>query len=135
MTAFEPGEGWREVSGTAEEPDLVEYDDGLPVRLWVRQQPVPALPTEPGYYVAQTPTYGGPVVVELLNRPVGQWVDAGDRNYLDAQDVARLGALERLEKRAETAKVVLEFLTNATTPGHVDAHSLFAARTEFGVES
>ena len=38
MNVFDPGPGWREVSGTAQTPELVEYIDGLPIRLWVREE-------------------------------------------------------------------------------------------------
>ena len=48
MSGFDPGPGWREVIGTQATPaPCVSYSDGQVVRRWVREAPVPPLPTEP----------------------------------------------------------------------------------------
>lgn len=55
MTDFNPGDGWREVTGervstpVGERLELLTIGvDGVPTRTWVREDPVPPLPTEVG---------------------------------------------------------------------------------------
>lgn len=138
---FNPGPGWIQVTegeyisqGTGHGPRLNMEDGGLG-RFWVREPPAPPLPTEPGYYAAQQPSYGETVVVELLRMPAGQWVDAGDRNYLDAAAVAAMGPLVRLEPRAVTAKAVLDRVREERPDltGTMRVVELLAC--EFGVQS
>jgi hypothetical protein len=90
---------------------IIEWEDGTQKTVGIdklTKTAPPLLPVEPGYYIAERPSYGDHVVVELLNSPAGQWVDSGDREYLTIEDVASMGPLIRLERRADTAKAVLD---------------------------
>lgn len=142
MNDLNPGAGWRKAGEREIGPD----DDYIAVSMrqrgqvrhdyYVPDDPVPLLPSEPGYYVPERPNYGGgAVVVELLHSPTGQWVDAGDRQYLVEADVVELGTLVRLEPRAITAKAVLERVreNGFGVPGAGGIYDKLAL--EFGVKS
>lgn len=139
---FNPGPGWVERPGMNYAPEGVEtiaWSDGKTVRRFVREAPAAPLPTEPGYYVAPPPSYGDTVVVELLHSPAGQWVDAGDRQYLTPEDVRELGPLVRLEPRAVTARAVLDRVRDtsliqfAVAANPANAAEYDAIAREFGV--
>lgn len=102
MNDVDPGEGWREV-GRDEwrrmNPGrglLLTEEDGD--RYWVREEPVPPLPTEPGYYV-DTDGCAWRLDTE------GAWDDTFG-NPMDEGQVQP--PLTRYEPRAVTAKAVLD---------------------------
>jgi hypothetical protein len=120
MTGYTPGADWYE--GPPPSPSGLPSEvlalhtvtaDGVQLaaeRVWHR--PLPPLPTLPGYYLpAGGPGFGATVVVELLNRPDRQWVDAGDRTYLSEDQVRDLLPLARLARvddlLAEVAQIDL----------------------------
>ena len=116
MTFAPDGDGW--IAGPYAVSDLGDgpievvrhyvaqagHEDSERERVWHR--PIRPLPTVPGYYIAKDPSYGGTVVVELLGSPAGQWVDAGDRTYLQPDAVRDLGPLIRLAPVAEVLDAV-----------------------------
>lgn len=107
MNAWTPGPGWREVSGTAQTPDLVQYMDGLPIRLWVRESPVPPLPTEP-YTVIRPEWKNGPLDSDKLwvLDEEGLWGAAGWDPSVLADCIT--GFVVLAEPRAVTAKAVID---------------------------
>ncbi|MET0590549.1 MAG: hypothetical protein ABWZ77_05175 [Naasia sp.] len=132
---FDPGPGWREVERVPTSvEDVASARIGGVWHYFAREAPVP-LPTEPGYYLTTEPDYGGgPVVVELLNSPAGQWVDAGDRQYLNADQVRDMLPLVRLEPRAVTAKAVLDRFYRAWLDDDDVTEAIDIVQREFGVD-
>lgn len=153
MTAFQPGDGWREVSGTAEQPDLVEYIDGLPVRLWVREEPVPALPTAP-YTVIRVTWAAAKEPGVLTLTAAHHWVSLGGDAYRHDFVAEQISGFEVLAEphrdlgeytqgavdtmlrlaRRETAKAVLDRLQDLRGLKYGD-RDIQTVRDEFGVES
>lgn len=59
--------------------------------------PAPPLPDKPGFYIGDhRDSPSGRLIVELLNSPEGQWVNADDSNYLDSWYVSGMRNLKRL---------------------------------------
>jgi hypothetical protein len=102
---FDPGPGWKLADAKEQQngEELVLFDDnGRRKRVWVREVPVPPLPTEPGYYQAAD---GSVYRLDTTDEePV--WDDTFG-NPQDDAELHRLLPFERLEPRATTAKTVL----------------------------
>lgn len=116
--------------GTVTSPSAVPQ-----VRRYFRRLAV--LPTRPGYYAAEADAPGAHTVVELLNSPRGQWVDAGDRNYLDPDDVRALGPLTRLAPVTEVLDAVDTAAEGTGEPGDstwIVASALSAVELQYGVQ-
>lgn len=106
------------------------YEPGPPaVPTLVRREIPDPLPGRPGYYMAEEP-YGGPAVIELLNQPDGQWVDAGDRSYLTEEDVRALGPLRALIPVDEIADA---FRTAPTLNGGIELATVALILARCGV--
>jgi hypothetical protein len=148
-------EGWREAT-EEDYRDATEWltaysKSGGITRRWVREEPVPPLPTEP-YTAVRVKRWTGKEHDYLL-QPDGKWLllDGSGRghavaDYTLAEDITswellaepRAGAVKRAEESARrlTAKAVLDRVhelqngRNGTTDG-----LLVAIAREFGVES
>lgn len=84
---FEPGDGWREVHHD-EETDgrrtVREYDEhGMTEHVWVREDPVPSLPTEP-YPVPDRYTFSadGEIDELVLSNAYVHLERLDDKNYM-----------------------------------------------------
>jgi hypothetical protein len=83
--------------------------------LFVPAKPAVVLPTEPGVYASHNDP-PSPVIIHKLTH--GDWVDAGDQNYLEDEEVMALMPLTLLEPVAVRAKKVLDrLLRYETSPG------------------
>ena len=141
MSDFNPGEGWREVRYGAELSghEHITWDStGLAdstARIWVREEPVPPLPTEP--YTVIRVTWKDEVTRQLLEDDLMldidgmYWLDAGDEIAPEAL-TKRIAGFEVLsEPRAVTAKAVLDRIASEPWAREVD---LTKWRCEFGVQ-
>lgn len=84
--------------------------------LSVPAKPAVELPTEAGIYVSYNEP-PSPVIVHKLTH--GDWVDAGDENYLEDDTVIALMPLTRLEPVAVTAKKVIDLFHSGVSITHI----------------
>lgn len=134
MSGFDPGPGWREVTDSEYrhslgQPRLLSTDgsQGQGTRYWVREAPVPPLPTAPYTVIRVT------------------WKDTGDQERLVLSDSGtwwgplmadglreRITSFEVLsEPRAVTAKAVIDRVSEMWTGDE----RIWDVAREFGVES
>ncbi len=158
---FNPGEGWREVTfDKAVRPYVASYPDEKTGRYWVREEPVPPLPTEPWTVIRVNWKHqvdGSPDVLMLLDymsawaynmtrikpehlaeRITGFKVLAAPVIPDDEPVVLETTHELRLEQvRRETAKAVLTFVSESLGQRRIRADGLrdvlSNARHEFDV--
>lgn len=139
MSDFQPGEGWREIDVNTRHTgkDMIAfYPRGEQEnRAWVREDPVPPLPTAPYTVIRpnfkdQELTTGWPEAMLLGSD--GNWRASGW--FRTAPNLAReITGFEVLaEPLAVTAKAVLDRIASEPWAREVD---LSKWRSEFGVES
>lgn len=116
MNDWTPGEGWREVDVNGEEAQYVVYglaeydqDTGAIKRAWVREEPVPPLPTVPYTVIrVQQKNEAAPAVLTLADD--GYWYLLEPHTVRhSARELSRIvDSFEVLaEPRAVTAKALL----------------------------
>lgn len=155
MSDFDPGEGWREVERDGFAPDvpyLLFAQPGQLNRVWIPEEPVPPLPTEPWTvvlvkwreprdgateaslmwdgYTWSAEQVGSFQVNWLRSRITGFEVLTQPSSVLDAAGEAFEAGLKRV--RRETAKAVLDRRRELYFEGHEFPDEQIAA--EFGVE-
>jgi hypothetical protein len=138
MSDFNPGPGWREVDPT--ETSGREVVSHFPVgakagRYWVREAPVPPLPTAPYTVISVTESTDPDLRGQVLTFDgAGYWSNSG-HTLGPASMARRVQAFEVLsEPRATTAKAVLDRISAFELPLAVEP-VLITVRDEFGVES
>jgi hypothetical protein len=94
-------------------------------QLFVPAKPAVVLPTEPGVYASHNDP-PSPVIIHKIKH--GDWVDAGDENYLEDEEVMALMPLTLLEPVTVTAKKVIDFCESDKS-----CNTYRSARHEFGV--
>lgn len=130
MSDFDPGAGWRawQPGTLLPEEHVVYRRAGFPDRFWVRDVPVPPLPTEPGWY-ANTKHFGA-----LYLRKDGYWLTASGSTVRPENIHDR--NLVLMEPRAVTARAVLDRINQEYPPGSfMDLTGLQSIAREFGGDS
>lgn len=130
-------EGWRE--GRADKaiyPYLVQFNSEGIGRYWVREEPVPPLPTEP-YTVIYTTGAKGYSDWALVRRVSEDWAELAKGSvFTDEQLLRCITGFEVLsEPRAVTAKTVIDYIRMDENVYDIDEEALTRASREFGVES
>ena len=145
MTDFDPGEGWRRVTAfTGHTGERIQWWSGTEWHNWIREEPVPPLPTEPYTVIRCSYPTSESVRVRLPN---GTWNgqsddyvraeltgfevlaeprDVNDERYVKGYDAAR----------RETAKAVLDRILPYVDAYYIsgDGNPIDEIAREFGVE-
>jgi hypothetical protein len=134
MSDFNPGPGWRDATSSelpSGVPQIVEYNaDGIVVRCWLHEAPVPPLPTAPYTVIRVTWRSTGGVEVLILNERMKWRTLDGIHAQAIEEDATSFEVLS--EPRATTAKAVLDrIVTGGITTG--DDVELRAIGREFRV--
>ena len=109
---FDPGPGWRKTDGfeadnvkSGPDPRVVEFWDGRGWTYWVREVPVPLLPTQPYTVIRVTWDDGAETTEDLILSEDDGWVNLANDHPLALGPMISFEILS--EPRAVTAKAVL----------------------------
>jgi hypothetical protein len=135
VSDFDPGPGWVEVSPTeaTANREYVKHNTADTVQVWVREVPVPALPTAP-YTVVRIEQRNDarPAVLTLAEDGYWYLVESTATRHSTATLAGLIAGFEVLaEPRAVTAKAVLDRVVETAILVRRDQIELI--REEFGV--